>query len=93
MTPNGSRAICSSREGFFVESAKETLKVWDLTGARALFTLDDRVGVTAVALTPDGNRAISGSLVRRDAEVVGLERRTGTLEAAQSLLTRSGTWL
>ena len=45
---------------------KGTLKVWDLASGRALRTLTNNTGpVLAVAITPDGQRAVSGSFCRR----------------------------
>lgn len=68
VTPDGRRAVSGSRDG--------TLKLWDLASASELLTLDDnsfKVAttyngqrahsgyVTALAVTPDGRYAISGS--------------------------------
>ncbi|MEG4174037.1 WD40 repeat domain-containing protein, partial [Microcoleus sp. S13_C3] len=53
VTADGKRAISGSRD--------QTLKVWDLTTGKELFTLNGHRQVYAVAVTPDGKRAISGS--------------------------------
>ena len=52
MTPDGKRAVSGSDD--------KTLKVWDLESGRELRTLEGHADwVKAVAVTPDGKRAVS----------------------------------
>ncbi len=65
VTPNGQIAVAASGERDFdikVPSADSTLKVWNLRWGSQVQTLrGHEEGVTAVATTPDGRRAVSGS--------------------------------
>ncbi len=79
VTPNGQTAILASGERDFdikVPSADSTLKVWDLRWGSQVQTLKGHEeGVTAVAATPDGKRAVSAS---RDRTLRVWDIRRGT---------------
>jgi WD40 repeat protein len=53
------------RDGQFRDGLDTTLRLWEATDGKELRRLDGHVAsVTTVALTADGNRAVSGSLDR-----------------------------
>jgi len=65
VTPDGQLAVLASGERDFdikSLSADSTLKVWDLRkGSQRHILLGHQEGVTAVAVTPDGQKAVSAS--------------------------------
>jgi WD40 repeat protein len=79
VTPNGQIAITASGERDFdikVPTADSTLKVWDLRQGSQIQTLVGHdEGVTAVAVTPDGQKAVSAS---RDRTLKLWDIRKGT---------------
>jgi WD40 repeat protein len=75
---DGCRAVSVS-----LENLEKTLSVWDLENGQTLRTLEGHTDrVNAVALTPDGHRAVSGS---RDGTL-----RAWDLESGQTLRTLEG---
>lgn len=79
VTPNGQMAITAAGDRALkikVPSADSTLKVWNLRWGSEMKTLRGHTyGVTAVAVTPDGKRAISSS---RDDTLIIWDVQKGT---------------
>jgi WD40 repeat protein len=79
IAPNGQIAVTASGDRALkvkVPSADSTLKVWDLRSGSQMHTLiGHEHGVTDVALTPDGHKAISAS---RDRSLKVWDIRKGT---------------
>lgn len=79
VTPNGQIAITAAGDRALkvqVPSADSTLKVWNLRWGSEMKTLKGHTyGVTAVAITPDGKRAISSS---RDDTLIIWDVQKGT---------------
>lgn len=79
VTPNGQIAVTASGERDFdvkIPTADGTLQVWDLRQGKQIQTLiGHEQGVTTVAVTPDGQKAVSAS---RDQTVRIWDIRRGT---------------
>ena len=87
VTPDGQRAVSGSRDPFPpggpFPHGENALKAWDLESGKELQTLSGHQGtVYAVAVTPDGQRAVSGS--------VDNTLKVWDLESGKELQTLSG---
>jgi len=74
-----------------VSAVGDALKVWDLETERELFTLEGHTwGISAVALSPDGKRAISASSPDR-ASPAGSSRQAGGRSPVLALTAAEAT--